>query len=174
MYSKDQEAGSGRRHTAQVIAGEAKVPYMEIASSDFATSAADDETGDRTSPKVEMNKIFTEIKKAAEQNEYKTAILFVNNFEDFAFSGPYLAGYKQAMAQMEKEMGKAEAEKLNIIVIGSTDEYYADAIPTVVRGFSQNIAIDTPAFNKKSRKEIIQNRLKEADLRLDYRTNELN
>lgn len=170
MYSKDPEAGSGRRYTAQAIAGEAKVPYMEIASSDFATSAADDETGDRTSPKVEMNKIFTEIKKAAEQNEYKTAILFVNNFEDFAFSGPYLAGYKQAMAQMEKEMSKAEAEKLNIIVIGSTDEYYTEAIPTVVRGFSQNIAIDTPAFNKKSRKEIIQNRLKEADLKLEYRT----
>lgn len=172
MYSKDQEAGSGRRYTAQAIAGEAKVPYMEIASSDFATSAADDETGDRTSPKLEMNKIFTEIKKAAEQNEYKTAILFVNNFEDFAFSGPYLAGYKQAMAQMEKEMSKAEAEKLNIVVIGSTDEYYADAIPTVVRGFSQNIAIDTPAFNKKSRKEIIQNRLKEVEFKLDYRTNE--
>ena len=172
MYSKDPEAGSGRRHTAQALAGEAKVPFIEIASSDFATSIDDDETGDRTSPKVEMNKIFTEIKKAAEQNEFKTAILFVNNFEDFAFSGPYLAGYKQAMAQMEKEMSKAEAERLNIVVIGSTDEYYADAIPTVVRGFSQNIAIDTPAFNKNSRKEIIQNRLKEADFKLDCRTNE--
>lgn len=165
MYSEDEEAGSGRRFTAQALAGEAKVPFIEIASSDFALSALD-EDGSRTKPSEEMKRIFTEAKKAAEQNEYKSAIIYVNNFEDFAFSGPYLAGYKQAMAQMEKEMAKAESEKLNIVVIGSTSSYYADAIPLVVRGFNRQIAIDSPAFNKNSRKEIIINRIKEVELPL--------
>ena len=169
MYSQDDEAGSGRRFTAQALAGEAKVPYMEIASSDFAKSV-EDEDGFRTSSASEMNRIFTEVKKAAKQNENKTAILFVNNFEDFAFSGPYLAGYKQAMAQMEKEMAKAESEHLNIVVIGSTNQYYTEAIPMVVRGFNQTIALDSPAFNKKSRKDIITNRIKETGIPLAGRT----
>lgn len=166
MYSQDEEAGSGRRFTAQALAGEAKVPYMEIASADYAVTF-EDEDGVKNTPGMEIHRIFSDIKKAAEQNENKTAILFVNNFEDFAFSGIYHAGYKQAMAQMEKEMAKAEEEKLNILVIGSTDEYYADAIPTMVRGFNQNISIDSPAFNKASRKEIITNRLKESGIALD-------
>ena len=166
MYSQDEEAGSGKRYTAQALAGEAKVPYMEIASADYAT-VFEDENGIKNAPAVEMHRIFSEIKKAAEQNENKTAILFINNFEDFAFSGYYHAGYKQAMAQMEKEMSRAEAEKLNILVIGSTEEDYAQLIPTVARGFNQNISIDSPAFNKASRKEIITNRLKECDIQLE-------
>ena len=166
MYSQDEEAGSGKRYTAQALAGEAKVPYMEIASADYAT-VFEDENGIKNAPAVEMHRIFSEIKKAAEQNENKTAILFINNFEDFAFSGYYHAGYKQAMAQMEKEMSRAEAEKLNILVIGSTEEDYAQLIPTVARGFNQNISIDSPAFNKASRKEIITNRLKESDIQLE-------
>ena len=165
MYSKDEEAGSGRRFTAQALAGEAKVPFIEIASSDFALSALDEE-GVKSTPSAEMKKIFAEARKAAEQNEYKAAIIYVNNFEDFAFSGPYLAGYKQAMAQMEKEMTRAESEKLNIIVIGSTDSYYADVIPQFVRGFNQQIAIDSPAFNKQARREILVNRIKEMELPL--------
>ena len=166
MHSQDEEAGSGRRYTAQALAGEAKVPYMEIASADYAV-VFEDENGIKNAPAVEMHRIFSEIKKAAEQNENKTAILFINNFEDFAFSGYYHAGYKQAMAQMEKEMSRAEAEKLNILVIGSTEEDYAQLIPTVARGFNQNISIDSPAFNKASRKEIITNRLKECDIQLE-------
>ena len=171
MYSKDIEAGSGRRFTAQAIAGEAKVPFIEIASSDFALNALDEEGG-KTIPGIKMKRIFDEAKKAAEQNEYKTAIIYVNNFEDFAFSSPYLAGYKQAMAQMEKEMARAGEEKLNILVLGSTDSYYADAIPLVVRGFNQEIAIDSPAFNKISRKEILINRIKEAELPLACKNTE--
>lgn len=169
MYSDDEEAGSGRRFSAQAIAGEAKVPYMEIASSDFAVSV-EDANGIKNSPANVMSKIFSEIKKAAQQNENKTAILFVNNFEEFAFSGPYLAGYRQAMTQMEKEMTRAEMEGLNIIVIGSTDADYASAIPSVVKGFNQTITIDSPAFNKQARREILENRIKEVKVPLAGRT----
>lgn len=171
IYAKDQEAGSGRRHTAQAIAGEAKVPFIEIDSSDFAKTEVD-EDGERVSAKNLMNKVFSEAKKAAEQNEHKTAIIYINSFEEFAFSGPYLPGYKQAMAQLSKEMNNAENEKLNLLVIGSTDEYYTSAIPMMVKGFNQTLAIDSPAFNNKSRKEIITNRLAERNIKLTCKTPE--
>ena len=116
-----------------------------------------------------MSRIFTEAKKAARQNQYKTAIMFINNFEEFAFSGPYLPGYRQAMAQLTDEMQKAVSEDVSILVIGSTEKDYADLIPEVVRGFNQHIAVDSPAFNKASRKEILENRIKESKLPLAYR-----
>ena len=170
IYSKDEEAGSGRKYTAQVIAGEAKVPFMEISSSDFAIAGEDEETKVKIAPAIAMEKAFVDLKNAAKQNENKTAIMYINNFEEFAFSGPYLAGYKQAMSQLVREMAKAEAEDVNILVIGSTDEYYVDAIPTVVRGFSQTIAVDSPAFNKQARKDILANRIAEKNIALDART----
>ena len=171
IYSKDEEAGSGRRHTAQVIAGEAKIPFLEIDSSDFASSFRDEDEVTSVHPKDAMARIFSRAKKAAEQNENKTAILYINNFEEFAFSSPYLPGYKQAMAQLVKEMAKAEAEKANILVIGSTEDYYADIIPMVVRGFNQTITVDSPAFNKQARKDVITNRINELNLKLACKNN---
>ncbi len=171
IYSKDEEAGSGRRHTAQVIAGEAKIPFLEINSSDFAVSSREEDGGSSILPKDAMTRIFTSAKKAAEQNESKTAIIYINNFEEFAFSSPYLPGYKQAMAQLVKEMAKAEAEKANILVIGSTEGYYADVIPMVVRGFNQILTVDSPAFNKQARKDVLTNRINELNLKLACRNN---
>ncbi len=169
IYSKDPEAGSGRKYTAETIAGEAKVPFLSISSSDFAVSERDNEGVSIETPKNAMSRIFTEAKKAARQNQYKTAIMFINNFEEFAFSGPYLPGYRQAMAQLTDEMQKAVSEDVSILVIGSTEKDYADLIPEVVRGFNQHIAVDSPAFNKASRKEILENRIKESKLPLAYR-----
>lgn len=165
IYSKDEEAGSGKNFVAQAIAGEAKVPFLELNTADFADRGVIEE-GERLTPKMMMSKAFVDIKKAASENEYRTAIIYINNFEEFAFSGPYLAGYKQGLSQMLREMSKAEEENLNILVMGSTDEYYAEAIPTVVKGFHDSLAIDTPAFNKKSRKEILEHRIKDIKLPL--------
>lgn len=169
IYSKDEEAGSGRRYLAQAIAGEAKVPFIEINTSDYALTSADG-YNTKDSPKTDVHKTFEKIKKAAEQNQYKTAIVFINNFEELAFSNPYLPGYKQAMSQVQKEMANAVGESVNILVIGSTDEAYADYIPLVVRGFNQDIAVDSPAFNNRSRKEILINRINEVNLPLASKT----
>ena len=170
ITSKDEEAGSGRKYTIEALAGEAKVPFIEIDTTDFARSEDVDILGQAISPRNSMSKVFAEAKKAAVQNPYRTAIVYVNNFEEFAFSSPYLPGYKQAMAQLEKEMEKAEQEKLNILVVGSTYEEYAEYIPVAVRNFNQSISVDSPAFNNKSRKDIIENRIKEKSLPLAYRT----
>ena len=117
-----------------------------------------------------MSRIFAEAKNAARQNQYKTAIIYVNNFEEFAFSNPYLPGYKQAMSQLANEMQDAEHEDVSILVIASSDEEYAKYIPKFVRGFNQSLSVDSPAFNKRGRKEILEHRINEVGLPLSYKT----
>lgn len=169
IYSQDPEAGSGRKFTAETIAGEAKVPFISINTADFADSERDDDNRIVETPKNAMKRIFSEAKKAARQNPNKTAIIYINNFEEFAFSGPYLAGYKQAMSQLTEEMERAVGEDVNILVIGSTDEYYASSIPQVVRGFNQSLVVESPAFNKRARKEILESRLNDTKLPVDFK-----
>ena len=170
ITSRDNEAGSGRKYTAETIAGEAKVPFIAIDSADFALSERDSAGTTMDSPKNQMSRIFAEAKNAARQNQYKTAIIYVNNFEEFAFSNPYLPGYKQAMSQLANEMQDAEHEDVSILVIASSDEEYAKYIPKFVRGFNQSLSVDSPAFNKRSRKEILEHRINEVGLPLSYKT----
>jgi ATP-dependent Zn protease len=119
---------------------------------------------------LSMTKFFSDIKLAAKQNPYKTAILFINNFEDFVFSDSYHSGYKQAKTQLSREMDKAISDDINILVVGSTREEYAEYIPMFIKDFSQNIVVDSPAYNKKSRKDVITNILAKESLPLAYRT----
>ncbi len=169
IYSQDEEAGSGRRYLAQAIAGEAKVPFVEINTSDYALSSAADDSI-KNNPKTDVHNIFVKIKKAAEQNPNKAAIVYISDFEELAFSNPYLPGYKQAMAQILKEMACAEEEDVSILVLGATREPYVDYIPLEIRGFNQSIAVDSPAFNNRSRKDIIANRINEINLPLACKT----
>ena len=74
------------------------------------------------------------------------------------------------MSQLLKEMANAVNESVNILVLASTDEAYVDYIPLAVRGFNQNIAVDSPAFNNRSRKEILVNRINETNLPLACKT----
>ena len=168
ISSRDNEAGSGRKYTAETIAGEAKIPFVAIDTADFATAERDTSGTVIDSPKNEMSRIFAEAKNAARQNQYKTAIVYINNFEEFAFSSPYLPGYRQAMSQLTNEMQAARQEDVSILVIGSTDEYYAPVIPKFIRGFNQSLSVDSPAFNKRARKEVLTNRINEVGLPLAY------
>ena len=172
IYSKDNESGSGRKYTAETIAGEAKIPFVSIDTSDFATYERNDDGVITDSPKGMMKRIFSEAKNAARQNPNKTAIIFINNFEEFALSGPYITGYKQAMSQLSNEMEEVKDEDVSILVMGSADEYYAYDIPKYIRGFNQFVAVDTPAYNKKSRKETLVNQINEVGLPIMYKKNE--
>ena len=155
ITSKDEEAGSGKKYTAEVVAGEAKVPFLELSSSDFASTVDEVNYAGRVPAAENMKKMFGEIKAAAKQNQYNTAVMYINNFEDFAFSETYNVSYKKAMAQLTKEMEKAEKEGLNILVMGGTTLFLSDFIPYYVKNFSENIIVDTPAFNKNARREVI-------------------
>ena len=169
ISSKDNEAGSGRKYTAETIAGETKIPFLSIDTADFAATERDLEGIAIESPRNKMKRFFAEIKNAARQNQYKTALIYINDFEEFVLSGPYIPGYKQAVAQLSYEMKNAKDEDISIIVMGSTDAYYANIIPMVIRGFNQALVVDTPAFNKKSRKETVINGLNEINLPLAYK-----
>lgn len=170
LYAQDEEAGSGKRFTAQALAGEAQVPFIEISSTDFAYNMYVD-SRTKTPPKDLMKIVFDNAKKAAEQNKDKTAIIYINNFEELAFEGIYNIGYKQAVAQLEKEIAKAQSEDVNLIILGGTNKYYSDAIPMFVRDFNQTLSIDSPAFNKQSRREILLNRINTSKLPLAAKTN---
>ena len=172
LYSKDIEAGSGKKHTAEVIAGEAIVPFLEINASDFAVSMRDEELDERISSANRMIKIFSDIKTAAKENPDKTAVLYINNFEELAFLGSYYPGYKQALSQLSREMEKAIKDDINILVIGGTYEECVEGIPVAIKGFNQTIAVDSPAFNKQSRKEVITNLIEEKKIPLAGKTKE--
>ena len=172
ISAKDKEAGAGKKYTAEVIAGEAKVPFLEINTSDFATASYDDDLSAKIPPATVMTKYFNDIKLAARQNPYKTAIIYINNFDEFAFSDNYNPGYKQAVTQLSREMEKAIKEDINILVMGSTQSAYTEYIPLFIKDFSQNIVVDSPAFNKKSRKEVLINTIAKEKLPLVYKTNE--
>ena len=169
ISSRDEEAGAGKKHTAEVIAGEAKIPILEVNSSDFALNDSEN-ISFRVNSAQNMSKIFADIKLAAKQNPYKTAILFIENFEDLVFSDSYYSGYKQAKTQLTREMEKAMTEDINILVMGSTREDYTEYMPLFIKDFSQNIIVDSPAFNKKSRKDVLTNIIAKEKLPLSYKT----
>ena len=62
IYSQDGMVGGGRRHTAEVIAGEAKVPFVSINTMDFATKDVDLFGGGNLSPEASMKKLFGMVK----------------------------------------------------------------------------------------------------------------
>lgn len=54
VYSQDGSPGSGRRFTAQAIAGEARVPYIEVNTMDFGTKEVDLFGGGALSPEASI------------------------------------------------------------------------------------------------------------------------
>lgn len=58
IYSQDGSAGGGRRFTAQAIAGDAKVPYIEMNTMDFGTKEVGIMGGAGLSPEASMKNYF--------------------------------------------------------------------------------------------------------------------
>ena len=73
----------GRYVTAKAIAGEAKIPYMEINTMDFGTKDVDILGGGALSPEASMKKMFSIVRSQAEGAPNKSAVLFIENFEYF-------------------------------------------------------------------------------------------
>lgn len=168
ITAKDQEAGAGKKYTAEVIAGEAKVPFLEINPADFAISNTQIEGESKMHPANYIRKAFNELKFAAKQNPYKTAILYISNFEDLLLTDIDYHGYKQARAQLTKEIEFARSSDVNILVMGSTFEELSDYVPIFIKDFNRKITVDSPAFNKASRKEVIENLIEKEKIVLDY------
>lgn len=167
IYSQDGSPGSGRRFTAKAIAGEAKVPYIEINTMDFGTKDVDIFGGGTLSPEASIKKLFSMVNTQAEANSHKSAVLFIENFEYFSV-GELVSNYHQkAMAQLLREMDKADKNGLNILVVGSVSNpsLIGEAAMKSFK-FVDSVEVSSPAYNKDERAEIIKQALKDNKLKL--------
>ena len=168
VYSQDGSAGSGRRHTAQAIAGEAKIPYAEINTMDFATKEVSIFGGASQSPESSIKKLFAMIKAQAEENPQRAAILFVENFEYFAVGEMVSEYHQKAMAQLLREMENAQKQGLNIVVMGSvSDPRFIGEAATKSFKFIDRLEISSPAINEDARFDIIKDAIKKEKIKLD-------
>lgn len=173
IFSQDHTAGSGRRFIAKVIAGEAKIPYMEINAMDFGTKDVDIFGGNTLTPEASIKKMFSIVNTQAENNSNKSALLFIENFEYFSI-GELISEYQQkAMAQLLREMDNSERKGLNILVIGSVSDPNLIGEATMKSfKFVDTIEVSSPAFNDKERADIIKDTIKESKLKIAGKTPE--
>lgn len=167
IYSQDGSPGSGRRYTAKVIAGEAKVPYIEINTMDFGTKEVDLFGGGALSPEASMKKLFSIVKTQAEANPKKSAVLFIENFEYFSVGELVSYYHQKAMAQLLREMEKADKAGLNILVAGSvaSPDLIGEATMKSFK-FVDSVEVSSPAYNKEERAQIIKRAIKDAKIKL--------
>lgn len=167
LYSQDGSAGSGRRYTAKVIAGEARVPYIEMNAVDFGTKDVDLFGGGAISPEKAVKKLFSLVKTQAEANPNKSAVLFIENFEYFTLGEMVSFYHQKAMAQLLREMDKANDAGLNILIAGSVSnpDLIGEATMKSFK-FVDTVEVSSPALNKQERAKIIEHSLKENKIKL--------
>lgn len=167
IYSQDGSVGAGRKYTAQAIAGEAKIPYIEINAVDFGTKDVDLFGGGNLSPEASMKKLFNMVKTQAETNPKKSAILYIENFEYFSYGENLSEYHEKAMSQLIREMNKAQEQGMNIVVMGSMNDprYIGDATSKSFK-FIDQIEVESPARNKYARNEIVNYYIKKKGIKL--------
>ena len=122
-HSDNGSYGGGRYHTIEAIAGEAKIPIIKINAKDFAIKDIDALSQRADLSELKIKKIIQTAKAQAETNDLNTAIIYIENFDNFASNPLYGISsiYEQkAFSQLLSEMEAIKKEgKLNIIVVGS-------------------------------------------------------
>ena len=122
-HSDNGSYGGGRYHTIEAIAGEAKIPIIKINAKDFAIKDIDALSQRADLSELKIKKIIQTAKAQAETNDLNTAIIYIENFDNFASNPLYGISsiYEQkAFSQLLSEMETIKKEgKLNIIVVGS-------------------------------------------------------
>ena len=167
IYSQDGFPGGGRKFTAKAIAGEAKVPYIEINTMDFGTKEVDIFGNGVLSPEASIKKLFSQVKTQAEANPNKSAVLYIENFEYFSVGEMISIYHQKAMAQLLREMEKADKEGLNILVVGSVSNPDLIGASTMKSfKFTDSIEVSSPAANSIERAQIIRQNLKDLKLKL--------
>ena len=152
--------GGGRRHTAQAIAGETGIPMITINAKDFALKEWDAQSANSDFSEMKIKRIITAAKAQAEANPNKTAMIFIENFDNFGANSLYgvSSAYEQkAFNQLLLEMKKAKQEdKVNLLVIGSVNHSeLLDENILKPDKFLNTILVYQP-MDAKSRREIIE------------------
>lgn len=167
IYSQDGSVGAGRKYTAQAIAGEAKIPYLEINAVDFGTKDVNLFDEGNLSPEGSMRKLFSMAKAQAETNSAKSAVLFIENFEYFSVGEQVSEYHEKAMSQLIREMNKAQEQGFNIVVIGSTSnpKYIGESTSKSFK-FIDLIEVESPGYNRDARCEIIDYYVKKKNIKI--------
>ena len=117
--------GGGRKHTAECIAGEAEIPMITINARDFALKDIDALSANANLSEIKIKKLINTAKAQAEANKNKTAMIFIENFDNFG-SNPLFGissiyeqkAFSQLLEEMENLRKKSD---INIIIVGSTN-----------------------------------------------------
>ncbi len=122
-YTSD---GGGRRNTAEAIAGELKIPMITIDAKEFLMKDLSALYQNPNFAELKIKTLITKAKAQARTNQYKTAMLYIENFDNFAtdpYKGYSVDSYEQkAFSQLLLEMGKARKEDgANLVVMGSVN-----------------------------------------------------
>jgi len=171
----DTEAGGGRKHVVEAIAGEAKIPFIPINSSDFSLKDSEMIQKGET-PEVKIKKLFKTAITQAEATPNKTAIIFVESFDNLAMHP--LMGYhpyeKKAFNQMMLEMDNVRANKnVNILVIGSSSHpsVHDPAIRKPGK-FMDSIMVYSTTFEPQQRVDILNYYIKKDHVKIAGKTTE--
>lgn len=166
--------GGGRRHTAEAIAGEAKIPMITINAKDFALKDIDAISQNANYSEMKIKKIVSAAKAQAEANKNKTAMIFIENFDNFAANPLYgfSSIYEQkAFSQLLDEMKKTREEgNVNLVVVGSVNT--PEIIdPNVLKPYKfLNSIIVYPPQDKFQRKDVLNYYAKKSELKIEGKT----
>lgn len=151
--------GGGRKNVAEAIAGEAKIPMIKINAKDFALKDIDTLSENADFSEVKIKKIVSAAKAQAEANPYKTAMIFIENFDNFGSNPLYgiSSVYEQkAFSELLSQMDKEKANKdINLLVMGSVN--IPDALDENIlkpHRFLNTITVYSP-HNHEERRDII-------------------
>lgn len=115
--------GGGRRHTAEAIAGEAQIPMLVINAKDFALKDIDALSQNSNLSEIKIKKLINTAIAQAEANKNKTAMIYIENFDNFGSNPLYgiSSVYEQkAFSQLLSEMEDVRKNKdVNLVVMGS-------------------------------------------------------
>lgn len=118
--------GGGRKHIAEAIAGETGIPMIKINAKDFALKDIDALSQNADFSEIKMKKIIATAKAQAQANPNKTAMIYIENFDNFASDPLYGISsiYEQkAFTQLLSEMEKArQNDDINLVIMGSMNK----------------------------------------------------
>ena len=164
--------GGGRRNTAEAIAGEAEIPMISINAKEFLIKDLSSLYQDPNLAELKIKTLITKIKAQAKTNPNKTAMVFIENFDNFAtdpYKGFYPSNYEQkAFSQLLTEMEKAKKENnVNLVVMGSVNNREVIDNNILKPGkFIDEIVIYPPQDNEE-RKEVLDYYIKKDNININ-------
>ncbi len=176
IYSNSGSSGGGRRHTAEAIAGESGIPFIPINARDFALKDIDALSQNADLSEVKIKKLVSMAKTQAEANKHKSAMIFIENFDNFGanpLTGISSIYEQKAFSQLLTEMENIRKnENINLVIVGSANypEYIDEAIQKPYK-FLDQIVVYSPQ-DKKDRIEVLKYYIKKNGLKIAGETPE--